>query len=140
MIPLIFFRIPTKPCPDSIHCSRYFKRVFFIRWNPTTPSCSSAWHGCSPGWSVIRPFNMQNSCTKLKANKPCYWLAGFVYLLLANNRVFLPFVNQQQGLFTSSLVHGLYVSKGRIVAYMIVVALWVADLNYYYLFRCCILK
>ena len=34
MIPLIFFRIPTKPCPDSIHCSRYFKRVFFYKVEP----------------------------------------------------------------------------------------------------------
>ena len=46
---------------------------------------------------------MQKPCTKLKVNKPCHWLAGFVYLLLANNRVCLSFVNQWQGLFTLSL-------------------------------------
>ena len=52
---------------------------------------------------AIRPFDKQKPCTKLKVNKPCYRLAEFVYLLLANSRVCLPFVNQQQGLFTSSL-------------------------------------
>ena len=57
---------------------------------------------------------MQNPCTKLKVNKPCYWLAGFVYILLTNRRVCLTFVNQQQGLFTSSLLQGFYMSKGLI--------------------------
>ena len=41
-------------------------------------------------------------------------MAGFVYLLLANGRVCLPFVTQYQGLFTSSLAYGLYMSKGLI--------------------------
>ena len=30
---------------------------------------------------------MYNSCTKLEVNKYCYWLVGFVYFLLTNNRV-----------------------------------------------------
>ena len=47
-------------------------------------------------------------------NKPCHWLAGFAYILLAINRVCLPFVNQWQGLFTLSLVQGFYMSEGLV--------------------------
>ena len=38
----------------------------------------------------IRPFDMQHSCTKLKVNKPCYWITKGKQTLLANSRVCLP--------------------------------------------------
>jgi len=37
--------------------------------------------------SVIRPFDMKKPFTKLEVNKPCHWLAGFVYISSANSRV-----------------------------------------------------
>ena len=40
---------------------------------------------------LIRPFDIYKHCIKLKVNKPCHWLAGFVYLLLTNGRVCLKF-------------------------------------------------
>ena len=51
---------------------------------------------------LIRPFDIYKHCIKLKVNKPCHWLAGFVYLLLINNGV--------------CLVQGFIMSKGLIVS------------------------
>ena len=41
-----------------------------------------------------KAFRHVETLYQLRVSKPCYWLAGFVYLLLAKSRVCLPFGNQ----------------------------------------------